>query len=379
VERDKEVEEQKRLLYVALTRPKHILVLGEGSSKRPGLWHRWVMGALMAEPNGAEIVAQVRSGVSPVAEIAVGEITVELRRAATLAQRPASQMVSMPPLSTLTAGELEEIERRGWGWKPPPPQTVELSPTALGTLAKCARYFFLHEIAGLEEQPPGQEGGLPAVDKGRIVHGVLERVEMDLPPAALATRVRELIRRESGAFLLTAADFEELAQDLERYLHSPTWQGLRSNPTLRREVPFHLHIAGKRLELFIRGRMDAVILRDDIPVVIDHKYARFDRHKEAGYEVPMAIYALAAMRALESPHAEVQLSFLRSRVYPTERRTIRAADRVDERMLQLAQAYADRRHASDVNAWPRIAREQCELARCGFRPFCWGHQDRNEC
>jgi ATP-dependent helicase/nuclease subunit A len=378
VERDKEVEEQKRLLYVALTRPKHILVLGEGSSKRPGLWHRWVMGALMAGANGAEIVAQVRSGASPAAEIAVGEVTVELRQAATLAQRPASQIVSMPPFVTLTVGELEEIERRGWGWKPPPPQTVELSPTALGTLAKCARYFFLHEIAGLEEQPPGQEGGLPAVDKGRIVHGVLERVEMDLPPEALATRVRELIRRESGAFLLTAADVEELAQDLERYLHSPTWQGLRSNPTLRREVPFHLHIQGEALELFIRGRMDAVILRDDIPVVIDHKYARFDRHKEAGYEVPMAIYALAAMRALGSPHAEVQLSFLRSRVYPTERRTIRAADRVDERMLQLAQAYADRRHASDVDAWPRIARERCELARCGFRPFCWGHQDRDE-
>jgi hypothetical protein len=51
-----------------------------------------------------------------------------------------------------------------------------------------------------------------------------------------------------------------------------------------------------------------------------------------------------------------------------------ATDRVEERMLQLAQAYADRRHVSAVEAWPRIAREQCELARCGFRPFCWGQK-----
>jgi hypothetical protein len=255
-----------------------------------------------------------------------------------------------------------------------------MSPTALATLARCARYFFLHDLAGLEEQPPGQEGGLPAVDKGRIVHAVLERIEMDLPAAALAGRVRELIRGEPGAFLLTAADVEELGQDLERYLCSPTWQALRHSPHLRREVPFHLHIRGEALELFIRGRMDAVIRRDETPVVIDHKYAHFDRHKEAGYEVPMAIYALAAMRALGSPSAEVQLSFLRSRVYPTERRTIRATDRVEERMLQLAQVYVDRRHASDVGAWPRIAREQCELARCGFRPFCWGQktEDRIE-
>ena len=94
--------------------------------------------------------------------------------------------------------------------------------------------------------------------------------------------------------------------------------------------------------------MDAVISRDETPVVIDHKYAHFDRHKEAGYEVPMAIYALAAMRAMGSPCAEVQLSFLRSRVYPTERRTIRATDRVEERMLQLAQVYVERRHAREV-------------------------------
>jgi ATP-dependent helicase/nuclease subunit A len=374
VERDKEGEEQKRLLYVALTRPKRILVLGEGSSKRPGLWHQWVMGALLAEPNGAELVAQVRAGEVPSAEMTMREVTIELRHAATLAQGPVALGVSTASLPASTAAELKAIDRRVWGWTPPPPHTVELSPTALATLAKCARYFFLHDMAGLEEQPPGQEGGLPAVDKGRIVHGVLERVEMDLPPETLATRVRELIRREPGAFLLTPADFEELAHDLERYLHSPTWRALRDNPTLRREVPFHLHLQGETLGLFIRGQMDAVVMRDGTPVVIDHKYARFDRHKEAGYEVPMAIYALAAMRAVGSPRAEVQLSFLRSRVYPTEMRTISAMDHVDERMLQLAQTYVDRRHASDVDAWPRIAHEQCELARCGFRPFCWGQK-----
>jgi ATP-dependent helicase/nuclease subunit A len=375
LERDKEVEEHKRLLYVALTRPKHILVLGEGASKRPGLWHQWVMGALMAEPAGAERIAQVRSGALPSAELCLADVAVELRSAATLAQRPVTSVRSAPSPSALTSGELEEIQQRVWGWQPPSPRAVELSPTGLATLAKCVRYFFLHEIAGLEEQPPGQEGGLPAVDKGRIVHGVLERVEMDLPPEATATRVRELIGREPGAFLLTPADLTELAHDLERYLQSPTWQALRANPTLCREVPFQLHIPGETLELFIRGRMDAVVVRDGIPVVIDHKYAHFDRHKETGYEVPMAIYALAAMRALGSPQAEVQLSFLRSRVYPTETRTISIEHGVEERMLQLAQVYAERRHASDVEAWPRVAREQCELARCGFRPFCWARQD----
>jgi hypothetical protein len=256
---------------------------------------------------------------------------------------------------------------------------VELSPSALATLAKCGRYFFLHEIAGLEEQPPGQDGGLPAADKGRLVHSVLERVELDLPAKDIAPRVRELMSREPGAFLLSALEAEELAQDLERYLRSPIWQALQADPTLQREVPFSLCLEGDGLELFVRGRMDAVIVREGTPVVIDHKYAHFDRHKEAGYEIPMAIYALAALRGLGSPRAEVQLSFLRSRVYPTEIRTIGVADRVEERLLHLAQTYAERRYTSDVEAWPRILRAQCEQARCGFRPFCWGRQDKLEC
>ena len=375
VERDKEVEEQKRLFYVALTRPKHLLILGEGAGKRPGPWQQWVMAALMAQPQAAESVAQVRSGVLPSAAVSLGDLAVELRSAASLAQRPMMTAGPMSTLSTLTANECQELEQRVWGWQPPPPQVIELTPTALAMLARCARYFFLHDIAGLAEQPPGQEGGLPAVDKGRIVHGVLERIELDLAPEAIAPRLRELLRREPGTFLLTPTGSEELIHDLERYLQSPTWQALRTNATVRREVPFQLHIPGKVVELFVRGRMDAVFMRDDTPVVIDHKYAHFDRHKEAGYDVPMAVYGLAAMHATRSAQADVQLSFLRSRVYPTDIRTISLMDGAEERMLQLAQVYADRRQAGSVDAWPRIAREHCERARCGFRPFCWGRQD----
>ena len=280
VERDKEVEEHKRLFYVALTRPKHLLILGEGASRRPGLWHQWVMAALLGEPDASERAAQVRSGALPSAQLQLGDVAVELRSAATLSQRPVSPTHSTPSLSTFTTDDLQEIQQRVWGWQPLPPQVVELSPTALATLAKCARYFFLHDIAGLAEQPPGQEGGLPAVDKGRIVHGILERIEMDLSPQAIAPRVQELLRREPGAFLLSTAESAELAHDLERYLQSPTWQALRTNPTVRREVPFQLHIPGKTLDLFISGRMDVLLRRAGTPVVIDHKYAHFDRHKQ---------------------------------------------------------------------------------------------------
>ena len=199
VERDKEVEEQKRLLYVALTRSQHLLVLGEGASKRPGPWHTWVMGTLLAEPERAEIIGQVRSRTLPSADIALDSVTIELRQASTLAQQPVTPVVATSSLPTATADELQAIDQRVWGWQPTPPQTVELSPTALAMLAKCPRYFFLHDWPVWRNSRRGRTG-VAGGGQGRIVHAVLERIEMDLPVAALADRVRELIHGSRGRF-----------------------------------------------------------------------------------------------------------------------------------------------------------------------------------
>jgi len=378
LERDRDVEEQKRLLYVALTRARRILVVGEGSVKGRGLWHRWMLGILQGDPAGAEVIAEMRSGTPPVARLRLDEVTLELRQAAALARGSPSPAASVAAPLPLTAVDLADIHTRVWGWTPPRPRLVELSPTSLATLARCVRYFFLHDIVGLEEQPPGLEGGLPAVDKGRIVHGVLESVPLDLSPEHLPAQLRALIRREPGAYLLGAEELDEVARDLQHYLQSASWQSLRSNPTLQREVPFSLLIRGDGLELSVQGRMDAVALLDGVPVVVDHKYAHFDRDKEVGYEVPMAVYGLAAMRALESPRVEVRLNFLRTHVYPTETRVLSDAHDIEASMLQLAAAYVSRYHDHDAEAWPRIPRERCEKARCGFRPFCWGREERRE-
>src|SRR6185369_15691128 len=41
-EEDQQYEEEKRLLYVAITRARQMLVLGEGFSKQTGPWLQWL-------------------------------------------------------------------------------------------------------------------------------------------------------------------------------------------------------------------------------------------------------------------------------------------------------------------------------------------------
>ena len=42
LEEDQQYEEEKRLLYVAITRARKMLLLGEGFSKQTGPWLQWV-------------------------------------------------------------------------------------------------------------------------------------------------------------------------------------------------------------------------------------------------------------------------------------------------------------------------------------------------
>ena len=205
VERDKEVEEQKRLLYVALTRPKHLLVLGEGASKRPGPWHQWVMGTLLAEPERAEIIAQVRSGALPAADIGLGEVTIELRQAATLAQRPVLHGGAMPPVPTFEPAT----------WRRSTARVGMATATTADDRVVANRAGHAGQVSTLLFPARHRRfGGTAAGAGGRacrrwirgascmVCSNVLSWICL---PTALAERVRELIRREPGAFLLTAS------------------------------------------------------------------------------------------------------------------------------------------------------------------------------
>ncbi len=97
-ETDKEYEESKRLFYVATTRAKRNLVLGEGSAHGNGVWKQWLAKIIKLDPAADEALERVRSGVDSEATINRKQFSLRLMSASRLADRGVEE--ARPPLNS---------------------------------------------------------------------------------------------------------------------------------------------------------------------------------------------------------------------------------------------------------------------------------------
>jgi ATP-dependent helicase/nuclease subunit A len=331
LEEDQQYEEEKRLLYVAVTRARKMLVLGEGFSKQTGPWLQWMEQPFEAIQPGA--IEKARDGMPQTVKFKGFSAKV----------LPASQLNVPEQLSfradAILVGE-PDIPRVG---KPGLPAALEMTPSDLTTLNGCFRYFHWTRILGLSE--PGREptGNSAQMRLGSIAHKILETA---IAPAHAA---------------LTAVG----VVDLESVFQSAQWRDL-SSASPEREMPFIMHLDVDGKDCWVRGRMDAIV-PGDVPRVIDYKYALWHEGAENDYEVQMAAYSLALMKALAADRAAAELWYLKSPMKIIRREyTLREAE---ERLRDLLSRYVK---AIETDRWPHADPVYCERIECGFRRQCWG-------
>ena len=169
LEDDQQYEEEKRLLYVAVTRAKKMLVLGEGFSKQAGPWLQWTERLLEEGQSGA--IAKARDGKA-----------VSIRfKGFTVKVVPASQLNGPEQLrfnaeSILVGEPAIPLVRT-----PRVISSIELTPSDLTSLAGCFRYFHWTRILGVGEPGQPSTGNTPQMRLGSVAHKVLET---GLPPSA---------------------------------------------------------------------------------------------------------------------------------------------------------------------------------------------------
>jgi ATP-dependent helicase/nuclease subunit A len=329
-EDDQQYEEEKRLLYVAITRARRMLVLGEGFSKQAGPWLQWMEQFFETLQPGA--IEQARQGR-----------TQTIRFKGGLAQLvPASQLNIPEQLEfttdTIVVGEPDIPKPQPMR----PARTLDVTPSDLLSMGGCLRRFYWTRISGLTEPGRVVSADTAQMRLGSIAHKLLEpgtAPRMDALEAAGMT-------------------------DLAAVFASREWLDLISARP-ERELPFIMHIPTGETDCWVRGRMDVVLL-SEMPRVIDYKYAVWREGAESQYEIQMAAYALALMKAIGTDRAITELWYLK-----TPMKIIRNQYSFADAEQRLRDILSNYFQALESNEWPAAERSYCDRVQCGFRQRCW--------
>ncbi len=358
--------EARRLLYVALTRARDLLVLsGEGRPKqdRTRTFPGW-RGLLEEAVAGAPALA-LRIRLSDAASAAHGP-AVEAPLAAAPPPRPA---LATPRL----AG-------------PPPAPASRLAVTQLAEYARCPRRHHLARVLGLVE-PTGLHGGATeddparATSRGTLAHAMLAEVELTAPPLAQRAQLAAVAARRG----YDPADpgVVKIRDEVIRFLAAPPGLALvaaAAEGRLRREVPFLLRLGGEGSgapACYLNGAIDALVAprQGGRPLVLDFKYALPRAEAAERYRVQLEAYALAASRACGGGPVEARLQFLRGDLSsldmtPTAAALAGLAREAPGLALGVARGDGDR----PPEALGRD-RARCGAEGCGFVERCFPARD----
>jgi len=335
---DRELRQSRRLLYVAVTRARDLLVLSGRAASEKESW-RGLIDRVAGEAEERGLLRIVREVELPT--------------------RPAE----LPSPEVLATDEMRALLRRVEAPLASGRSTISAAVTQIADAAVCARrYQLLHEQGLLER--PGAEPDLPdplgpdrpAADRGTLAHRLLEIAPLRSD------------RAELGRLLaLEGADDPEVIDAACAFLQTPLAQRMAAAPAdrLHRELPFVLHLRGET-ELLLRGQIDALLLDDGAATVVDYKFSE-TRDLER-YAAQLDAYALAAEELVKGAvPVRAGVVFLRSRGAPFAERAPGAADRTRRELLGAAAAIA---HGRRSGSWPGVEVSRCRELGCGFIRRC---------
>ncbi|MBI3180015.1 MAG: PD-(D/E)XK nuclease family protein, partial [Deltaproteobacteria bacterium] len=354
--REQKDAEQKRLLYVAVTRAeREVLLVGGATGEKRGFarllqpWLAGVAGHLVAREGTPPALSVVDAVESPVQG----------------------------------AGELADTLMAASEARPAPVGTrFVLSVTGLETHVQCLRRgLFVHAL-GLSEPGfgertlrwPTDDEREPPLDpraRGRLAHAVLAALpglDGGEPEAFVEEQLRLLGHDPRDSRLA------EVREDTLVFLRSPLGRRLAAMDAgeRRHELPFTIDVKAPPYTAVLHGQIDLLYWDKDIPVIVDYKHAKAEGAGPAAHAIQLDAYALAVERLCGATgDITARLVFLRERGEPLVR-VVTPQMRADliRATGEVVAAMAIRRQMSDP--WPGQPRTRCEALRCGFVFRCHG-------
>lgn len=293
-------EEQKRVLYVAMTRARDHLVLSgvSGGRRSSGSFFSLLV------PGIQDAIEIAETSVT----LAVGQGRLELQivkeRLAAPGTAPAGAAASEQPAAW--GAFADGWRRRGETWARAAKTPLFLTPT----LIKSREEEFT-EAARRAADPSVSRSR--ALLTGELAHWLLQHWDFTADPQTVRPALQELLENSCAT---DAAEREWLQQELERILAvffaSRVYAELKSSRILGRELPFVVPWENQIME----GVIDLLYEKNGALYLADYKTDRIDRkglqRAAERYRDQARIYSRAVRLALRKEAAAFKLIFLRT-------------------------------------------------------------------
>lgn len=291
-----DIEEEKRVLYVAMTRAEEALVLvGQADPAKP-------------KETAIGLITQALGLTPGESAVDVGGVSVRVEwHEPTCDQQdepeeegPAGareERVALPSLEDV----LDEAEMIICAPEVVTQVPTRLSYTSVHTFDQCPFQFYARHVLSLSH--PAAQGG-QGLDVGTAVHLALQNPD----PAASAVRVAAQLR-------LDKEQAERVEHAVDAFLGSSCAKRIESSERVYREQPFAVALGPSRLQ----GQIDLIAHDGPSALILDYKTgqdrdASLARSRLAGYELQASCYALAALEG-GAVHVEVVFVFVEQGCY----------------------------------------------------------------
>ena len=292
--REREAYEQRRLLYVAMTRPRQQLVVSFAERGQPD---RDSMVSLIGEATGGDLA----HAAPPAVTCGTGEMAVEVVEEDPGADEHGDRPPAPPPDAADWSWYEDLWARRRSDCEARRQTPIFLTPTRLKAAGEAAEARL--RAGGLERDT--------ALILGELAHQVLEH--WDFQTQRVEEDLHEAIARHAPE--LPAAEHRVVVRELKAIwatlAGSPVYQELRGARILGREIPFVLPWDGQIME----GVIDLVYERQGQLYVADYKTDQVTDGDIAGvmhdYRHQAQVYTEAVRRGLNRDVAAFRLILLR--------------------------------------------------------------------
>jgi ATP-dependent exoDNAse (exonuclease V) beta subunit len=316
-----EAAEERRLFYVAMTRARERLLLS--GAARVEVWANGGAGPIAWL--GPRLVPDLSAAPPGVGLTVVGASDVLAREHHTRGSERRAPLEPAVPAP-----------------RPAPPAPVTmLSYSSLDEYKRCGYRFYAERVLGIpavEASGAPVSSGLPATDRGVLVHALLERLDFRAP-----TRPAQAAVLAAADRALDPADAQDVAELVARFGTSELCARLARATGVLREQRFAFPLG----DVLITGAMDVFAREQGGVLVVDYKSDRLagadPRELVASvYGTQRLVYALAALRA-GAGRVEVAHAFLEVPDRPVTA-SFRRADRsrLDAELASLASGVLER-------------------------------------